>query len=207
MDSTIAFCVNKLNNQRMYQTGFIKKILTLCLLIAFFVVANLFLSSSNSLAEEATRFSVTSVTASAKNNGTDTLSRFELSLSSTAFDAINHGVPIDIVLSYAEPQKRFWGSNFKPIDRTVFSLSRHALSNSYQLHNSTTFRTHQFITIDDALKHISLFQIKRLERIMLEKLAVRVHLDLFTLPAQIRANAFFSKRWKHDSQWTIWSVS
>ena len=191
----------------MHHTRPLKKIVNPCLLATFLTVASLLFIVSSSLANEATRFSVESVTASTKNHGTDTLSRFQLSLSSTAFDAINHGVPIDIVLSYAEPQKRFWGSSYKPIDRTVFSLSRHALSNSYQLHNSTTFRTHQFITIDDALKHISLFQIKRLERIVLEKLAVRVHLDLFTLPAQIRANAFFSKRWKHDSQWTIWSVS
>ena len=139
--------------------------------------------------------------------GIDILSRFQLSLSNTAYDAINHGVPIDIVLSYARPKHRFWGMHYKTLDSTVFSLSRHTLSDSYQLYNSSTFNTQQFITIDEALKHIALFQIKRLEKQQLDTLAVRIHLNLFTLPAQIRANAFFSKRWKHDSLWTVWRIS
>ena len=53
---------------------------------------------SESHSNSPTRFSVIDVTASqTKENNIDLLSRFQLSLSSTAYDAIDHGVPIDIV--------------------------------------------------------------------------------------------------------------
>lgn len=163
---------------------------------------------SESHSNSPTRFSVIDVTASqTKENNIDLLSRFQLSLSSTAYDAIDHGVPIDIVLSYAEPQKRFWGKQYKVLDTTVFKLSRHALSNNYQLRNLSTFQTHQFITVDEALKHIAVFQITSIENNTLDEVAVRVYLDIFNLPAQIRASAFFSGHWRHDSFWTTWNIS
>ena len=174
-------------------------------LIALFIISLAF--SINSSAKDPTRFSVTNVIATSSEKGIQTLSRFQLSLSARAYDAIDHGVPIDIVLSYAEPKKRFWGTHYQTIDKKTFRLSRHALSDNYQLYDSTAVQTHQFITIDEALKHISIFQIKNLNGISTPEIAVRVYLDTFNLPPQIRASAFFSGSWKHDSDWTIWSIS
>ncbi len=210
MASTIAFSLNSLNNQHMRLTSennisLKKKSFAKISLTILFVISLAF--SITCSAKNPTRFSVINVTASASDKGIQTLSRFQLSLSTRAYDAIDHGVPVDIVLSYAEPKKRFWGTSYKTIDKKTFRLSRHVLSDNYQLHDSTAFQTHQFITIDEALKHISIFQIKNLDNISSTEIAVRVHLDTFNLPPQIRASAFFSGSWRHDSLWTVWNIS
>ena len=153
------------------------------------------------------RFKINKVVASSTVDGIDTISNFKLSLSSMTFDAINQGIPIDIVLSYAEPKRLFWGIRYKQLDKTMFRISRHSLSGNYVLQNRSSFKNFQFQTIDDALKQIALFQLKRINRQNLSEIAVRIHLDLYALPPQIRAKAFFSGRWRHDSKWTIWPVS
>jgi len=171
----------------------------LCLLTSIF---------SNSHAQNSTRFSVTEVTATQlENNKLQLLSKFQLSLSATAYDAINHGVPIDIVIHFANPRDRFWGTQYQTLGKTSFRLTRHALSNNYQLENISNLKIDQFITIDEALKHITTFQINTFEVTNSKNIAVRVFLDIFNLPPQIRASAFFSGRWRHDSFWTIWEIS
>lgn len=163
--------------------------------------------TQNATAKTPNRFKVTKVSASASKGGIDIISNFKLSLSSKAYEAINQGVPIDIILNYAQPKHYFWGIQYKNLDTTIFTLSRHSLSGNYVLKNQTTFRNTQFQTVDDALKQISLFQLKRINNQNTDEIAIRIYLDLFRLPPQIRANAFFSGRWRHDSDWTIWRVS
>lgn len=181
--------------------------LLIIILLVLLVSLLLFIFSKSSPSNPA-RFSVIDVSiAQSANNSVDLLSRFQLSLSSTAYEAIDHGVPIDIVLSYAEPQRKIWWKNYKKLGETTFRLSRHTLSNNYQLRNLSAFQTYQFITIDEALKHIAIVQLKNIEESDVNKIAVRAHLDIFKLPAQIRASAFFSSRWHHDSSWTVWSFS
>jgi len=171
-------------------------------------VAILFIFFSKTISNNPTRFEITAVSISNSNdNSLDILSRFQLSLSAKVYDAINHGVPINIVLKYAQPKKKFWWKTYSPLGRTTFRISRHALSNNYQLKNMSAFKTHQFITIDEALKHIAIFQLKNLNISTADKVAIRIYLDTFNLPAQIRASAFFSSSWRHDSYWTIWDAS
>ena len=168
----------------------------------------MFIIYSKTISTSPTRFTVTDVSAQkTKRNNIELLSRFQLSLSSTAYDAINHGVPIDIVLTYAEPKTLLWWKRYNVLGKTIYRISRHALSSNYQLKNLSTFQTYQFVTIDEALKHIAIFQLKNLKENSSNNIAVRIHLDIYNLPAQIRASAFFSSRWRHDSYWTIWEVS
>ena len=163
---------------------------------------------SKTISNSPTRFEITNVSVSNSNDSSlDILSQFQLSLSPKVYDAINHGVPIYIVLKYAQPKKQLWWQTYNSLDRTTFRISRHTLSNNYQLKNLSAFETHQFITIDEALKHIAIFQLKKLNISAADKIALRVYLDTFNLPAQIRASAFFSSSWRHDSFWTIWDVS
>ena len=175
-------------------------------LICFAVI--MFVLFSNTIPNDPTRFEITDVSISnANDDSLDILSRFQLSLSPKVYDAIDHGVPINIVLVYAQPKKQLWWQTYIPLSKTTFRISRHVLSNNYQLKNVSAFETHQFITIDEALKHIAIFQLKNLNIRSVDKVALRIYLDIFNLPAQIRASAFFSSRWQHDSFWTIWSVS
>ena len=210
MDSTIAFCLKWLNNQTMVmyslkaQTQ--SKWFFLIPLVCF--VAIMFVFFSNPISNNPTRFEIIDVSISNSNDDSlDILSRFQLSFSSKVYDAINHGVPINIVLKYAQPKQQLWWKTYNPISRTTFRISRHALSNNYQLKNLSAFETHQFITIDEALKHIAIFQLKNLNTSSADKVALRIYLDIFNLPAQIRASAFFSSHWQHDSFWTTWDVS
>ena len=181
-------------------------------LLRILLMASFIFNCSDSVAQQnnknSTRFSVIDVISSnTKNNTLQLLSRFQLSLSSTAYEAIDHGVPIDIVIEYAKPLDRLWGTQYKELDKSLFRLTRHTLSNNYLLENISAVETNQFITIDEALKHIATFQINQIRLNDSQQIAIRIYLDIFKLPAQIRASAFFSGRWKHDSDWTIWDVS
>ena len=189
--------------RKSQQIFFFKIITILCLSLSIFYST----VTTSAFAKTPNRFKVTNVTASASKDGIDTISNFKLSLSSMTYDAINQGIPIDIVLSYAIPKHRFWGIQYKELNKTIFKISRHSLSGNYVLKNISSFRNQQFQTIDDALREISLFQLKRLDQQSLKEIAVRIHLDLYALPPQIRAKTFFSGRWHHDSKWTIWPVS
>ena len=171
-------------------------------------IAIILVMLAKTISNSQTRFKITDVSISSPNDlSIDILSRFQLSLSSKVYDAINHGVPIDIVLMYAEPKKQLWWQTYKPLEKTTFNISKHALSNNYQLKNLSAFETHQFFTIDEALKHIAVFQLKSLNTNTKDKVALRIYLDIYNLPSQIRASAFFSKSWRHDSSWTIWDMS
>ena len=111
MDSTIAFCLKWLNNQTMVmyslkaQTK--SKWFLLIPLVCF--VAIMFVFFSNTISNNPTRFEIIDVSISNSNDDSlDILSRFQLSFSSKVYDAINHGVPINIVLKYAQPKQQLW---------------------------------------------------------------------------------------------------
>lgn len=166
-----------------------------------------FLFCTKAFANTPARFEILAVSSSHKTeHNINILSRFQLSLSSLVYDAINHGVPIEIVLSYAEPKTHFWMTQYKNINSTVFEISKDSLSGNYLLKNKDTYKNVQFISIDEALRHIALFQTKTINKPEINKIATRIHLNLFTLPPQIRGRAFFSGRWRHDSKWKIWDL-
>jgi len=165
--------------------------------------------SSTVLAKSPQRFKTSYVSLIQKENRIESISSFNLYLSKLSSKALSQGVPINIVLSYATPKKTLFITSYSEIEKTEFKLSKHALSDTYLLENLTTYRNLQFPTIEDALIEISSIQIKSLDTKKLNdnKVAIRIHLDLFKLPPQIRARSFFSGRWRHDSGWSVWSVA
>lgn len=174
---------------------------------AFIIALSLCIFQSAS-ANTPKRFEIISASISKQTgNNLTIISRFKLSLSRLVYDAINHGVPVEIVLSYAEPKKKFWFTQYQNMSTTVFELSKDSLSRNYLLKNKDNYKNVQFISIDEALRHIALFQTKTIDTPSIKKIATRIHLNLFALPAQIRGRAFFSGRWRHDSKWQILEIN
>jgi hypothetical protein len=169
----------------------------------FFLISILVQIATPVHAKTPPRFEINSITIYEDGQAYQTISSFDLSLSELVNTAINHGVPINIVLQYAQPQKLLWTTRYKTIAETDFELFRNGLTDSYVLKNRSTFKNLQYPTIEDALQDLGSLQLKNipLESIKSDELAVRIHLDLFALPPQIRARAFFSGRWRHDSDW------
>jgi len=165
--------------------------------------------SSTVFAKSPQRFKTNYVSLIQKEHTIESISSFNLNLSMLSSKAVSQGVPINIVLSYATPKKTLFFTSYSEIEKTEFKLSRHALSDTYLLENLTTYRNLQLPTIEDALMEISSIQIKSLDAKKLNnnKVAIRIYLDLFKLPPQIRAKSFFSGRWRHDSGWSVWSVA
>jgi len=186
-------------------TSISRKVFLTCFL---FIFCSLLLNNQVAQAKVPKRFKVDDVNLNIRDNIVETVSSFNMSLSSLSTEAINHGVPVKIVLRFAIPIDLILFTNYKEISRTEYQISRQALSGTYRLKNLTSLRNHQFQTIDDALREISSIHVENFDLNSLEgkNLAVRIHLDLFDLPSQIRAKAFFSGRWRHNSGWSIWSV-
>jgi len=145
--------------------------------------------SSTVLAKSPQRFKTSYVSLIQKENRIESISSFNLYLSKLSSKALSQGVPINIVLSYATPKKTLFITSYSEIEKTEFKLSKHALSDTYLLENLTTYRNLQFPTIEDALIEISSIQIKSLDTKKLNdnKVAIRIHLDLFKLPPQMAA--------------------
>lgn len=210
MAFTIAFFEKYLNNLSMVTPTKTLRKQNYCQSVYFLVCIGLFLAHMVSpLYAEAKRFATNHISITDKGTEFETIGSFTLELSSLTYHAINQGVPIKIVLSYANPKSGFLATNFKEISKTEYLLSRHSLSGYYELKNLATIRNQQFPTIEDALREISALQIHRFEKAQIDnnEIAVRIHLDIYNLPPQIRAKAFFSGRWRHDSDWSIWRLS
>jgi len=190
--------------QKSHNTRTLKTALV-CVLLFF-----LWLQINNQIAQArvSDRFNVEDVNLTIRNDIVESISSFDMSLSYLSIKAINQGVPVKIVLRYATPKKWLWFTSYKEILRTEYKVSRQAISSSYLLKNLTTLNHRQFQTLDDALREISSIQVTQFKSKHLSNnsIAVRIHLDLFDLPSQIRAKAFFSDKWKHNSGWSIWSV-
>jgi len=128
-----------------------------------FIFCSLLLNNQVAQAKVPNRFKVDNVSLNIRNSIVETISSFNMSLSSLSTEAINHGVPVKIVLRFAIPVDLILFTNYKEISRTEYRISRQALSGTYLLKNLTSLRNHQFQTIDDALREISSIHVENFE--------------------------------------------
>lgn len=152
-------------------------------------------------------FAVKSVLSSKNDSQLMVISQLELSLSDQAIDAIDHGVPISIVIEYARPKQGMLGMSHEILARSVYQIQRHSLSNRYLLRMPTDKALSIFVSIENALSYLgrSITQPITIKQ-PLDTIAVRMYLDVFRLPAPLRFKAFFSQQWQHDSAWSIWPL-
>lgn len=138
---------------------------------------------------------------------------FNYHFSSDAIDALEHGVPLLILVDIEVLKPRWWWA-----DETIAELEQgylllyHALSESYVVHNLNSGTQNNFASLRQSLGFLS--EIKELpildvNLLDIEKdyyLRVRTHLDIESLPAPMRPLAYISSDWQLASDWYEWPL-
>lgn len=143
-------------------------------------------------------------------------SRFDLKLSARAEEALQKGIPLEIVFEVKMLQHRWWWTNKVISDWNVRRrLLFHALSRQYVVSSLYPPAAAQsFGSLDQALLHLG-----RLEDVKLQLTArkqfypearylieLRAWLDIEALPALMRPLAYATPSWRLKSGWQRWPV-
>ena len=123
--------------------------------------------------------------------------------------AVDHGVTLQIVTEFGLPKENWYGRDFVLLKEIRYYLSRNALSGRYVVYQQDRDETRTFPSQIEALRHISIPPIVLIPMADLEgaeNLAVRTFVDTYKLPSPLRLQAFFSRRWSLDTDWTLWPI-
>lgn len=142
--------------------------------------------------------------------------RFDLPLKPPTEEALNKGIPLDLIFDVNLVKHRWWWRN-KVI--TDWALRRriqfHALSRQYLVSGLTEFDSSEsFTSLAPALKHlgsldnlvIPLTAKKDIEGGARYLLQLRTRLDIESLPTLMRPIAYATPAWRLNSGWTEWPV-
>lgn len=184
--------------------------LALCATIIFFS----FIYTPNlHAADEQSGFSIQSLETLMRERVYLLNANFSFNFSNEAIEALEHGVPLLILIDIEILTPRWWWG-----DKTIADLEQgylllyHALSESYVIHNLNSGTQNNFISLQQALEFLS--QIKELPildaNLLKSKndyyLRVRAHLDIESLPAPMRPLAYISSDWQLASDWYEWPL-
>jgi len=211
MAFTIAYSKKiKLHSFRFSKSRFLS-IAPFFLFAVFFVCL---VHSTNILAEENTSgFSIQSLETLMQDRVYLLNANFNYQFSKEAIEALEHGVPLLILVDIEILTPRWYWA-----DKTIAELEQgylliyHALSESYVINNLNSGTQNNFISLRQALNHLS--KIKELpildaKLLNLEKdyyLRVRTHLDIESLPAPMQPLAYISSDWQLSSGWYEWPL-
>ena len=205
----MAFTIAYSRKHKKQQYNFLPSIV---LPAAVFIL--LFFSSVHTeAAEEESGFSIQSLETLMRDRVYLLNAHFQYSFSQEAIEALEHGVPLLILVDIEILSPRWYWS-----DKTLADLEQgylllyHALSESYVVHNLNSGTQHNFVLLRQALSFLS--QIKELPILdanLLDAskeyyLRVRTHLDIESLPAPMRPLAYISSDWQLASDWYEWPL-
>lgn len=143
-------------------------------------------------------------------------SRLNLALTPATEEALNSGIPLEIVIDIEFVRQRWWWTNKLISDWTLRRrISFHALSRQYLVSGTNVKqRAESFGTLDLALAHAgNLSQLefalpakKQIEPGARHLLRMRARLDIEALPSIMRPLAYSRPAWRLNSGWTSWPV-
>ena len=134
--------------------------------------------------------------------------------SAAALDAMDHGVPITVLIDMqVRRQRRAWFDERVADVEARYRIETHALTDRYVVQNLNTGETHTYRDFDEmvsALGHITDFPM--LDGHLLAhgteyQVRVRARLDIESLPSPLRPLAYLSSRWRQDSDWYTWELT
>ena len=141
-------------------------------------------------------------------------SNTELSFSEDALGALNSGIPLVFDLDFRITRVR----RYFP-DKEVFSthrklsIERHALSDQFVVSDSITDERNVFSSLGLALDHLgriddlALVDINDLPGDSELMLALRLRLDIESLPAPMIAVAYLTSGWRMSTGWHRWPLT
>ncbi len=137
----------------------------------------------------------------------------ELELGSAPLEALNSGVPINIVVEIRILRERpYWLAERIAALTQRYRLEYHALSERYVLTNVNAGVSQTFDYLDDALAALGIIEnYPLLDRELLKTGeqytgTLRARLDIEKLPAPLRPLAYLSSRWRLSSDQYVWPL-
>lgn len=153
------------------------------------------------------QFSVQQVHVSSNDTNVQLITELQLVFTEPLQQAVDHGVTLQIVTEFGLPRENWYGRGFVLLKEFRYFLSRNARSGRYVVYQQDRGETRTFPTQTEALRHIAIPPIVLIPTVDLdgaENLAVRTFVDTYKLPSPLRLQAFFSRRWSLDTDWTLW---
>lgn len=161
-----------------------------------FVVAFLFLL-----------LSLTPITPLSANQSSAPYDDFNLSLSSEIKDAVDNGVSLTFICSFAMVQRFLFVTWPRKTKQHRFVVSYHGLSNRYVVRQDNLLTPHLFRSITQA-NDFMVEQSLRLFNTYISQnydYQMRMSLSKYELPGPMRLNAFITKAWDLDTGWIKWT--
>jgi len=139
--------------------------------------------------------------------------RFHFELDEDILLALEHGVAVDISALLRVRRDRSWLWDPLIAESVLhYRLQHHPLSNDYVVTDETSSESHQFPTVDAALRFLGGISNHRLVDASLLEVGsaytgyIKVRLSMESLPAPLQPAAYVSGRWQMESSWYEWSV-
>lgn len=135
-------------------------------------------------------------------------------LGNEALNALNHGVPLYIVIDAKVERERdyLWDATVAKTQQ-VYRLDRHALTNHYLLIDQNSGFQQHFLSLDHATHALGkvvgypLLQSNMIQGGYRYIGRMRARLDIEALPAPMRPMAYVSSTWRLSSPWYEWTIA
>lgn len=135
--------------------------------------------------------------------------RLDYSLSTTAKQAINKGVPLSWILRVQIQRPLwFWHTTVREV-RISFVIQYQALLNQYSVKNLMTDRVEMFAGLNAALDYMETIRDLVLPGLTEHnvgdyRLAIKTQFDREFLPIPLRPESYFDSQWALSSGWFLW---
>lgn len=136
-------------------------------------------------------------------------SRIQYTLSPTAKEALDKGVPLAWVVSVRVQQTGRWWPVTLSEQQRRYSLQFHALLNQYSVKRSDAESAETFLSLNAALDFMSVVpDIKLIDREALHngehyQIAIKARFDREALPSPLRPTAYLNSDWFLSSDWIL----
>jgi hypothetical protein len=139
--------------------------------------------------------------------------RIEYALSRQIVEALDEGVPLDIVLAIEIVRERawLWNERIAHLEQR-YQISHHALTRQYMVRNVNIGTHHSFPTLEAALSSLgSVSGLPLIDNNLLQQgqpylVRLRSRVDTSALPVPLRLIALVSPEWRLASEWREWPL-
>jgi len=152
-------------------------------------------------------FSIERIEASASPDALNVVIHQQLTLSTEAKDALDHGVPL-VIRTELELQRAGTRGNISQASRE-FEIRYLPLSNRYQLITRQPSSVHTYPRLRHVLAELGTVSFTLMPGLLPPgnyQLRARSLLDKQNMPPPMRLPAWFSAQWKLDSGWQSWPL-
>jgi len=185
-------------------------------IIRFFILL-LLLQAGFSQAENlkpASGFNVVNTTVYEKDKSFYLDANIEYWFSSQVLEALNNGVPLNIVveIQIIEQRKFLWNRIVVDLSQ-YYQIQYHALTRQYVLRDLNSGKNYNFLTLQltlsslGSISQLPLFVTTQIDTDLDFQIRIKPYLDIEALPSPLRPVAYLSPDWQLTGKWYSWPLT